>query len=261
MVVAVGVALAVALAVCVAVAVAVAVRVDVAVTVEVWVAVTVAVGVAVAVCVAVAVAVAVGVAVAVEVAVEVLVEAVAVAVAVEPPVEVAVALGLEVGVADAVVVGVCIAVAVGEGPIAPTPMSFTFCGLFAAASLNFSRPLLNLPIFGGVKVTPTGQLAAGRIAPVHPFESRLKPAPDTTTAGADISTLLLLVSVTICGLLRVPAGTLPKLIFLTDSATASLLLAAGDCATRPPGAARSAQIAIVTAIAWREDITRRDIHQ
>jgi len=159
------------------------------------------------------------------------------------------------------VVGVCIGVAVGDGLIAPTPMSFTFCGLFSAASLNFSRPFLNLPIFGGVKVTPTGQLAAGSIAPVHPFESRLNPAPDTITAGADNSTLLLLVSVTICGLLRVPAGTLPKLIFLIDSATASLLLAAGDCATRPPGAARSTQTAIATAIAWRENITRRGIYQ
>jgi hypothetical protein len=213
----------------------------------------------VAVCDAVIVAVAlrVEVVVAVEVAVEVLVEAVAVAVAVEPPVDVAVATG----VADAVVVGVCIGVAVGDGLIAPTPMSFTFCGLFAAASLNFSRPFLNLPIFGGVKVTPTGQLAAGSIVPMHPFESMLKPVPDTITAGADNSTLLLLVSVTICGLLRVPAGTLPKLIFLIDSATASLLLAAGDCATRPPGAARSAQIAIATAIAWRENITRRGIYQ
>jgi hypothetical protein len=213
----------------------------------------------VAVCdgVIVEVALKVEAAVAVEVAVEVLVEAVAVAVEVGPPVEVA--LGPEVGVADAVNVGVCLGVAVGDGPVVPTPMSFTFCGLFAAASLNFSRPFLNLPIFGGVKVTPTGQLAAGRIAPVHPFESRLKPAPDTITAGADISTLLLLVSVTICGPLRVPAGTLPKLIFLIDSATASLDLAAGDCATRPPGAARSAQIAIATAIAWRENITRRGI--
>jgi len=220
-----------------------------------------------------AVIVAVGLKVAVEVAVEVALEAVAVAleveppvevavaVKVEPPVEVAVALGLEVGVADAVAVGVCVGVAVGDGPDAPTPMSFTFCGLFSAASLNFSRPFLNLPIFVGVNVTPTGQLAAGRIAPVHPFESRLKPAPDTITAGADNSTLLLLVNVTICGLLRIPAGTLPKLIFLIDSPTASLLLAAGDCATRPPGAARSAQIAIATAIAWREDITRRRIYQ
>jgi hypothetical protein len=180
----------------------------------------------VAVCDAVIVAVALKLEVVV--AVEVAVEAVAVAVAVEPPVEVAVALGLEVGVADAVIVGVCVGVAVGDGPVAPTPMSFTFCGLFAAASLNFSRPFLNLPIFGGVKVTPTGQLAAGRIAPVHPFESSLKPVPETITAGADISILLLLVSVTICGLLRVPAATLPKLIFLIDSATASLLLAAGD---------------------------------
>jgi hypothetical protein len=217
----------------------------------------------VAVCDAIIVAVALEVegVVAVEVAVEVAMEAVAVAVAVEPPVEVAVALGLAVGVVDAVNVGVCLGVAVGDGPVVPTPMSFTLCGLFAAASLNFSKPFLNLPIFGGVKVTPTGQLAAGRIAPVHPFESRLKPAPDTITAGGDNSTLLLLVSVTICGLLRVPAGTLPKLIFLIDSATASLLLAAGDCATRPPGAARSTQTAIATAIAWRENITRRGIYQ
>ena len=205
----------------------------------------------------VAVAIKVEVVVAVEVAVEVAIEAVAVEV--EPPVEVAVALGIELGVADAVTVGVCVGVAVGDGAVAPTPMSFTLCGLLAAASLNFSRPFLNLPIFGGVKVTPTVQLVAARIAPVHPFESRLKPVPDTTTAGADISTLLLFVSVTICGLLRVPVATLPKLIFLIDSATASLLLAAGDCATRLSGAARSAQIAIATAIAWRENITRRRI--
>ena len=223
----------------------------------VFVALEVEVEVAVCDAVIVAVALKVEVVVAVEVAVEVAIEAVAVEVEVEPPVEVA--LGLEVGVDDAVTVGVCIGVAVGDGPVAPTPMSFTFCGLFAAASLNFSRPFLNLPIFGGVKVTPTGQLAAGRIAPVHPFESRLKPVPDTITDGGDISTLLLLVSVTICGLLRVPAATLPKLIFLIDSATASLLLAAGDCATRLPGAARLAQIAITTAIAWRENITRRRI--
>ena len=223
-----------------------AVIVAVAFKVEVMVAVEVAVEVAIE---------------AVAVAVEVVIEAVAVEVEVEPPVEVAVALGLEVGVADTVMVGVCIGVAVGDGPDAPTPMSFTFCGLFAAASLNFSRPFLNLPIFGGVKVTPTGQLAAGSIAPVHPFESRLKPVPDTTTDGADISTLPLLVSVTICGLLRVPAATLLKLIFLIDSATASLFLAAGDCAARPPGAARSAQIAIVTTIAWRENITRRRIYE
>jgi hypothetical protein len=227
--------------VCDAVIVAVALKVEVVVAVEVEVA-------------------AEAVVVAVEVEVGLPVE-VAVAVKVAPPVEVAVALGLEVGVADAVMVGVCVGVAVGNGPLAPTPMSVTFCGLFGAASLNFSRPFLNLPIFGGVNVTPTGQLAAGRIAPVHPFESRLKPAPDTITAGADISILLLLVSVTICGLLRVPAATFPKLIFLIDSATASLLLAAGDCATRPTGAARSAQIAIATAIAWREDITRRRIYQ
>jgi hypothetical protein len=122
----------------------------------------------VAVCDAVIVAVALKLEVVV--AVEVAAEAVAVAVEeVEPPVEVAVALVLEVGVADAVMVGVSIGVAVGDGPVVPTPMSFTLCGLFAAASLNFSRPFLNLPIFGGVKVTPTGQLAAARIAPVHPF--------------------------------------------------------------------------------------------
>jgi hypothetical protein len=185
---------------------------------------------------------------------------------------VAVAVADEVGVADTVGVGVavcvCVAVrvAVGDGPGAPTPASFTFWGLFDAASLNFSRPFLNLPILGGANVTETGQLADGAIALVHPSESRLKPAPVTVTIGAGKSTPPLLVNVTVCGLLRVPAGTLPKFIALGDSATAGLLLAATEteislsegCAfATPPGAYKSAQMAIATAIARREKITIR----
>jgi hypothetical protein len=85
---------------------------------------------------------------------------------------------------------------------------------------------LNLPLDAGVKVTETGQVAAAGIALAHPFESSAKPAPVTLTSGADNSTLLLLRRVTVCGLLRIPTGTLPKLIFRSDSPTASLLLVA-----------------------------------
>jgi len=85
---------------------------------------------------------------------------------------------------------------------------------------------LNLPFDTGVKVIETGQVPAAGIAFAHPFESRLKPAPVTLTSGADNSTLLLLVRMTVCGMLRIPAGTLPKLIFRGDSRTASLFLVA-----------------------------------
>ena len=140
------------------------------------------------------------------------------------PVAVAVGVGVRVGVSDAVEVAV--GDGVGEGAVNPTPISFTFCGLPAAASVNFSRPFLNLPVDGGVKLTETGQVPAGGIALVHPLESRLKPVPVTLTEGTDNSRLLLLLRVTLCGLLRTPAGTLPKLIFLGDSPTASLFLVA-----------------------------------
>jgi hypothetical protein len=85
---------------------------------------------------------------------------------------------------------------------------------------------LNLPFDGGVNVTATEQLLAAAIALTHPFESRLKPVPVRLTSGAGNSPLLLLMRVTVCGLLRIPAGTLPKLIFLGDSPTASLFLVA-----------------------------------
>ena len=75
-------------------------------------------------------------------------------------------------------------------------------------------------------MTATGQLPAAGIALTHSFESRLKPVPLTLTSGADNSTLLLLMRVTVCGPLRIPTGTLPKLIFRGDSPTASLLLVA-----------------------------------
>jgi len=61
---------------------------------------------------------------------------------------------------------------------------------------------------------------------MHPFDSRLKPVPVTVTRGVDSSTLLLLVRVTFWRVLWIPAGTLPKLIFLGDSPTASLFLVA-----------------------------------
>src|SRR5713226_2730106 len=121
----------------------------------------------------------------------------------------------------AVRVGVAVGVAVGEAGN-PTPISFTFCGLLAAASVNVSRPFLNLPLEGGVKVTETGQLPIAGIGLVHPFDPRLKPVPVTLTTGAARSTLPLLVRVTLCGLLFVPAGHLPKLIFLRDNPTAML---------------------------------------
>ena len=85
---------------------------------------------------------------------------------------------------------------------------------------------MNLPFDTGVKVIETGQVPAAGIALTHPFESSAKPAPVTLTSGADNSTLLLLMRVTVRGMLRIPAGTLPKLIFLDDSPTASLFLVA-----------------------------------
>jgi hypothetical protein len=90
----------------------------------------------------------------------------------------------------------------------------------------------------------------------------LKPVPVTFTTGADKSTLPLLVSVTIRGVLFVPAITLPKLIFLGDNPTVSLLLVADglDCARAwPPRAYKAAQIAITTVIARRDKIIRRHI--
>jgi len=172
-------------------------------------------GLAVAVGVGVIVGVAVcdGVAVAVEVGVAVVVAAVPVAVA----------------------VAVCVAVAVAVGVAVidtanPIPPSFTFCGLFAATSVNSSRPL-KLPLFAGLKKTDTGQLPDGWMVLVHPFMSRLKPVPVTLTPGAGRSALLLLVSVTIFALLWVPAGTLPKFIFFVDRPTTGLLVDAElDCA-------------------------------
>jgi len=56
---------------------------------------------------------------------------------------------------------------------------------------------LNLPLFGGLKKTDTGQLPDGWMVLVHPFMSRLKPVPVTLTPGAGRSALLLLVSVII----------------------------------------------------------------
>ncbi|MFZ0681128.1 MAG: hypothetical protein WA447_14400 [Candidatus Binatus sp.] len=67
--------------------------------------------------------------------------------------------------------------------------------------MNFSKPLLNLPLAGGVNVTETGQLPAGGIALIHPFDLRLKPVPVTVTRGVDSSTLPLLVSVMFWGVL------------------------------------------------------------
>lgn len=121
---------------------------------------------------------------------------------------------------------------------------------------------MNLPFDGGVNVTETGQLPAGGIAPVHPFESRPKPVPLILTIGADNSTLLLLVKVTVCGLLCVPAANLPKSTFFGDNPARSLLLARGGlgCAlVRPSCAHKTAHIAIATPVARRDQITRRDI--
>ena len=132
---------------------------------------------------------AVGVEVALAVEPEVEVE---VTVADGPPVTVAVGVGVSVGVAVDAAVGD----AVGDGAVNPTPINFTFCGLPAAASVNFSKPFLNLPFAGGVNVTETGQLPAGGIALTLPFDSRLKPVPVTVTWGVDSSAVLLLVRVT-----------------------------------------------------------------
>ena len=106
-----------------------------------------------------------------------------VGVATELPVAVAVGVEVALGVGDSV------GVAVGDGPVNPTPSSFTFCGLPAAASAKLSSPLLNLPFDGGMKVTDTTQLPPAGIVPTQSFESRLKALPVTLTTGADISIL------------------------------------------------------------------------
>ena len=227
-------------------AVAVDVAVDVAVLVAVGVAVAVAVGVAVLVAVADEVAVGDAVAVAVVVLVDVdvcvaVADAVAVAVSVDVAVvlgdAVAVAVGLVVAVSvgDAVAVAVLVGVAVGEAA-SPTPLSFTFCGLFAPPSMNFSIPCLNFPLAGGVNMTDTGQLPDAGIVLVHPLVPRLKPVPETLTTGAARSAVPLLVRVTVRGLLDTPAGIEPKLIFLEDSPTGGFLTVVGRvaCANTDP---------------------------
>jgi hypothetical protein len=134
----------------------------------------------------------------------------------------------------------------------------------AAASVNLSTPFLNLPFDTGVKVTETEQLADAGIALVHPLLPRPKPAPVTLTSGAGNSTSLWLVRLTIRGMLRVPAGTLPKLILRGESASANLFLARdglGCALARPSSTHKAAQIAITTPVTRRGEITRRDIPQ
>ena len=121
-------------------------------------------------------------------------------------------------------------------------------------------------------MTETGQVPAAGIALVHPFDPRLKPAPVTFTTGAANSTLLLLVSVTVCGSDSVPAGILPKLIFLRDNATArcpraadrlgwiplaseEISLSAGGPPAIPLRLDKAAHVATRTAIE-RDEITR-----
>ena len=82
--------------------------------------------------------------------------------------------------------------------------------------------------------------------------------PVTFTTGADKSTLPLLVSVTVRGVLSMPAGNLPKLIFFGDNPTVSLLLAAdglGCALATPPSAYKAVQSANTTAMARRDEIT------
>jgi hypothetical protein len=224
------------------------------------VAVAVGVAVLVGVTVGVAVADAVGVALIVAVAVAVLVavaERVAVAVAVAVAVCVAVAVAMAVLVA--VAVDVAVGVAVCDGAANPIPMSLIFWGLFVAVSVKLSRPCLNLPFDGGMNTTETGQSPIAGMGFKHPFPllARLNPVPVTFTVGAGNSTLLLLMSLTVCGVLCVPAGTLPKLIFFADNSTVTLCRVADglDCAiASPPREQIAAQAAITTAIARRDEI-------
>ena len=68
------------------------------------------------------------------------------------------------------------------------------------------------------------------IAPLHSLSSIAKPVL-ILTAGAANSTLPLFVSVTVCSALIDPAGTLPNVSILGDSATGCLLLdETTDCA-------------------------------
>jgi hypothetical protein len=111
-------------------------------------------------------------------------------------------------------VALAVAVAVGVGTAAsPIPLSFTFCGLLAPPSVKISKPCLKLPFDGGMNETETVQLPPGDKMPGHTYGFKLNPVPLTATLGAGRAALLLLVNVTVCGLLVMPAGSFPKLIF------------------------------------------------
>jgi len=207
------------LAVAVTVAVAVAVGVEVP-RVPVAVAVAVDVTVAVAVTVAVLVEVEVGVTLLLAVAV-----GVAVRVAVAVPVAVAVEVAVAVAVAVAVGVAVCVEVAVGVATArSPIPLSLTFCGLFAAPSVNV-RDRLNFPVDVGLNATDTTQEFPALTALVHPLELKLN-APLTAIIGAARAPGPLFLNVTLSEGLVMPAANFPKFNFLgVGCATGSLLFA------------------------------------
>jgi hypothetical protein len=184
-----------------------------------------------------------------------------VAVADDVAVRVAVAVGVAVRVAATVGLVVAVGVAVGDGAN-PIPLSFTFCGLWAAASANSSSPRLNLPLLGGAKITETWQLPPGEIVLVHPLVSSMKPVPVTLTVGAARSALPLLVRVTIFGMLVDPAGHLPKLIFLADNPTFRMFLVdkGMDCAIAKPLSAYEQAHIVTTLIARRITVVLAVLH-
>jgi hypothetical protein len=118
---------------------------------------------------------------------------------------------------------------------------------------------LNFPFVGGANITETGQSPDGAIVFMHPFLPSMKPVPVTPTTGAARSTLPLLVSMTVCGSLCVPAGTLPKFIFFVDNPTAGFFVedeGLGCAIAKPQSADSATTTAIATAVTRCEFITR-----
>ena len=132
----------------------------------------------------------------------------------------------------AVTVAVAVAVGVGTGA-RPIPRSFTFCGLLAPSSVNFSKPS-NSPFDGGMKLTETVQLPPCGKGVTHTKGFKLKPGPLAATLGSGKSVELLFVKVTERGLLVIPAGSWPKSIFFGATSNAGCFFAPVMDATAPP---------------------------
>lgn len=109
---------------------------------------------------------------------------------------------------------------------------------------------LCLAVVGGSNVTVTWQVppAASMPAPVHISLPIPKPVPVTLALGAANVELDLFVKVTSGDVLRVPVGTLPKLIFFGDTLTFGGLVEVASCARATlPAADETAQVRIANA--------------